>query len=305
MKKLSHIQPFAGNQPPTQRPPAFRKHLVLLSCFALFATCLLSCGTVQVYKEPALPVFHSGEEALQITGKADSLRVVTFNIRKAIKTTLAASELQQFPKTKNADVYLLQEMDEKGVKEIAKILGLNYLYFPVVYKTSAKKDIGNAILTRGAITCAEKLLLPHPKPLSKSRREVTIAEVTVHGEKILVYSVQTETVVMSRKNRMDQVDAIIDHAKAQLPAYKYVLIGGDFNTLFTKSSKMAVKKFESNGFDWSTASVGTTARAFLGLIKPRHDYIFSKGLKLMEAGKIEASKSSDHFPVLATFSMKP
>ncbi|HEU4902236.1 MAG TPA: endonuclease/exonuclease/phosphatase family protein [Flavisolibacter sp.] len=238
----------------------------------------------------------------QTTAPTDSLRVVTFNIRKAEKIELATAELQQLQKTKNIDVFLLQEMDEQGAAAIAKSLGLNYLYIPIVYRTSAKKDVGNAILTKGAIECPEKLLLPHAKPLSKSRRLVTIAEVTVNQEKILVYSVQTETVVMSRKKRMDQVEAILEHVRLQAPSYKYVLIGGDFNTLFTKSSKLAIDKFRGNGFDWSTATVGTTARAFFGFVKPRHDYIFSKGLRPMNASKMEASKSSDHYPVLATFS---
>lgn len=252
------------------------KRLVVHSLSLLCLTGLLSCGTVQVYNAPDRPVFHSGEEAPQKTEQTGTLSVVTFNIRRAIKTSLAASELQQLQNTKNADVFLLQEMDESGVREIAKRLNLNYLYIPAVYNNSLKKDIGNAILTKGTIDCPEKLLLPHAKPLSKSRRLATIAEVTVHGEKILVYSVQTETVVMSRKKRMDQVDAIIEHARLQLPAFKYVLIGGDFNTLFSKSSRLAVEKFRNNGFDWSTATVGTTANAFFGLIKPKHDYFFPK-----------------------------
>ncbi|HEU4634319.1 MAG TPA: endonuclease/exonuclease/phosphatase family protein, partial [Flavisolibacter sp.] len=206
--------------------------------------------------------------------------------------------------TETADIYLLQEMDEKGVREIANSLSLNYVYIPVVQKTSSKKDIGNAILSKGPIACFEKLLLPHAKPLSNSRRLVTIAEVTIHREKILVYSVQTETVVMSNKKRMEQVDAIIAHARMRLPGYKYVLIGGDFNTLFTRSSRLAVAKFRESGFEWSTETVSTTARAFFGVIKPKHDYIFSKGLKFINASKMETSKSSDHYPVLATFSMK-
>lgn len=308
MKALSFIRLYMTGRYLAIGVQIFRdylhKHAALLFLL-LFVAGLLSCGTVKVYNDPDRPVFHSREEPSQPTEQKDSLRVVTFNIRKAIKTGLAASELQQSPKTRNADVFLLQEMDEKGVQEIANTLCLNYLYIPVVHNVSARKDIGNAILTKGRIDCPEKLLLPHAKPLSKSRRLVTIAEVTVHGEKILVYSAQTETVVMSRKKRMDQVDAIIEHARLQSPAYKYVLVGGDFNTLFSKSSKLAVEKFRSNGFDWSTATVGTTASAFFGLIKPKHDYIFSKGLKLIDASKMEESKSSDHYPVLATFSMKP
>lgn len=276
--------------------------LALPSSLLLFVTSFVSCGTLQVYNEPDRPVFQFQDEVSQTKAPTDSLRVVTFNIRKAEKIELATAELQQLQKEKNIDVFLLQEMDEQGAAAIAKSLNLNYLYIPVVYKSSSKKDVGNAILTNGTIDCPEKLLLPHAKPLSKSRRLVTIAEVTLHQEKILVYSVQTETVVMSRKKRMDQVEAILEHLRLQAPNYKYVLIGGDFNTLFTKSSKLATDKFRRNGFDWPTATVGTTARAFFGFIKPRHDYIFSKGLKPMNATKMEESKSSDHFPVLATFS---
>lgn len=230
--------------------------------------------------------------------QTDSLNVLTFNIKKAAKTQVAILELQNFEKTNKVDVYLLQEMDVKSVAAIAKELSLNYLYFPIAFY---KKNIGNAILTRGTINHFEKLVLPHSKWLSKRLRHVTIGEVTIHQKNIMIYSVHTETVMMGRKNRMDQIDAIIKHAKKLLANYKYVLIGGDFNTLFTKDAQLAVEKFNTGGFDWSTAKVGTTARAFSGLIKPRHDYFFSRGLQVTNAYKIATSKSSDHCPVFATF----
>ncbi len=276
-------------------------HFSIKPALLLFVTCLLSCRTVQVYDDPDQPNFYSGEKNSPITHRADSLNVVTFNIKKAEKIQLATSELQDVEKARNIDIYLLQEMDEKGVEAIARDLGLNYLYIPIVYDESAKKNIGNAILTKGKIECPEKLILPHSKWLSKSRRDVTIGEVNIHQKKILVYSVHTETMMMSRKNRMDQLDAIIEHARLQSPNYKYVLIGGDFNTLFSKAANLAVEKFNTSGFDWSTAMVGSTATAFFGLIKPRHDYFFSTGLKVINACKIESSKSSDHYPVFATF----
>lgn len=283
-------------------PQHLRNRLALRIPFFLSLASLFSCGTVHVYNEADQPVFRSNEEKPQPVEGTDSLNVVTFNIKKAEKIELASSELRQLQETKNVDVYLLQEMDEQGVETIAKNLDLNYLYIPVVYNESLKKNMGNAILTRGTITRPEKLLLPHAKPLSKSRRQVTIAEVTIQQKKILVYSVHTETMVMSLKNRMDQVDAIIEHASQQLPDYKYVLIGGDFNTLSQKNGQMAIDKFRSNGFNWSSSSAGKTASAFFGLLKPRHDYIFSKGLNVTDCYKIESSKSSDHFPVFATFS---
>lgn len=286
--------------------PANRDKLVALPfLLAVFVTTLLSCGTVKVYKELDQPVFRSKEETVQPTAATDSLNVVTFNIKKALKVDLAASELQQFQKSKPVDVYLLQEMDEKGVAEIAARLGLNYLYIPIVFKTSSQKNIGNAILTPGTITHPEKLLLPHKKWLSNWRRHVTIAEVTIHEKKVLVFSVHTETMVMSRKKRMDQVEAIIEHANQQLPHYQYVLIGGDFNTLLTKDGQLAIDRFHRNGFNWSTANAGKTASAFFGLVKPRHDYIFTKGLQVADSYKIASSRSSDHYPVFASFRFLP
>lgn len=267
----------------------------------LLGAGLFSCRSVQVYKEPDKPLFYSNEKNSRAAGQADSFNVVTFNIKKAEKIQLAISELQQLEKSRNIDIYLLQEMDEKGVKAIAKELGLNYLYIPIVYDKSDKKNIGNAILTKGTIECPEKLILPHSKWLSKCRRDVTVGEVNIDQKKILVYSVHTETIMMSRKNRIDQVDAIIENAKMQLPNYQYVLIGGDFNTLFSKAGDRTVKEFNSNGFNWATDTLGSTARAFFGLLKPRHDYFFSSGLKLINTCKIETSRSSDHFPILASF----
>ena len=277
------------------------KKFAIKSSLPLFVTCLLSCGTIQVYNDPAKPVFYFNEKNLQSNGQADSLNVITFNIKEAEKIQLATFELQQLEKTRNVDVYLLQEMDEKSVKTIASELSLNYLYIPIVYNKLIKKNIGNAILTKGTIEKPEKLILPHSKWLNRRRRHITIGEVNIHEKKILVFSVHTETAMMSRKNRMDQVDAIIEHARMQLPNYKYVLIGGDFNTLFSKDAQLVVEKFNGNGFDWSTATVGSTAKAFSGLIKPTHDYLFSRGLKLMNACKINTSKSSDHYPIFASF----
>jgi hypothetical protein len=46
----------------------------------------------------------------------DTLVVVSFNIEKAEKIDLAISELRKFESKLPVDVYLLQEMDEKGVE---------------------------------------------------------------------------------------------------------------------------------------------------------------------------------------------
>ena len=283
-----------------RKPSPLFVAVILLTIGSMF-----SCRSVQFYQKTDGPFYYSGLDSFDTKQDSDSLNVVTFNIKKAEQIDLAIAELQQFEQTKNVDVYLLQEMNETGAEAIAKALHMNYLYIPIVYDRADQKNIGNAILSRGTITHPEKLILPHAKWQNQQRRDVTIGEINIHHKKILVYSVHTETFAMSKEKRMDQVDAIITHAKQQSPNYQYVLIGGDFNTLFTKDGKWVVDKFTGNGFDWSTSTVGSTARAMHGLIKPRHDYLFSKGLTVAHTGRIEASKSSDHYPIISTFVYKP
>ncbi|WP_431209634.1 endonuclease/exonuclease/phosphatase family protein [Puia sp. P3] len=141
---------------------------------------LLSCHTLKFYGDAGKPIFTSVPGSTVATGPADSLNVVTFNIKKARKIQLAITEMQRLQSTTPVDIYLLQEMNEEGVQEIAGGLGLNYLYIPFSYDKADKKDIGNAILTKGAIQHFGKLILPHAKWQNRQRRGVTVGEVTIH-----------------------------------------------------------------------------------------------------------------------------
>jgi endonuclease/exonuclease/phosphatase family metal-dependent hydrolase len=275
------------------------KAFIKLTC-NLLLICLSACRALDFYGDPDKPIFISGKKEMASTEPADSLNVVTFNIKKARKIPLAISELKQLAKETPVDIYLLQEMNEEGVEAIATELGLNYLYIPIAYDKSDRKDIGDAILTTGTIERPEKLILPHAKWQNQQRRCVTIGEVNIHQRKILVFSVHTETVAMSRKMRMDQVDSIVRYGQQESLQYKYVVIGGDFNTAFPKYSRAVVNKFDSIGFDWQTAKVGSTAKAMMGLVTPVSDYLFSRGFAYMNAYAMRGSKSSDHYPVVAT-----
>lgn len=261
---------------------------------------LFSCRALDFYGDGDKPICYSGNNGSTGQGNGDSLTVVTFNIKKARKIELAIAEMKQLEKKDPVDIYLLQEMDEQGVEAIAADLGFNYLYIPIAYDKGDRKNIGNAILTKGTISNPGKLILPHAKWQNQQRRAVTIGEVEVRQRKILVLSVHTETIMMSRRMRMDQVDSIVRYARQESSHYKYVLVGGDFNTAFPQYSRSVVKEFSSIGFDWLTANVGSTAKATMGLVRPTNDYLFSRGFSLMNAYAIRSSRSSDHYPVLAT-----
>jgi endonuclease/exonuclease/phosphatase family metal-dependent hydrolase len=277
------------------------KSFVDKKAFLLLLVILLSCGTVQFYEGPDEPVFVSNEVNDTSPATSDSLTVISFNIAKAEKIQEAIEELMVFERTTPVDIYLLQEMDEGGVQSIAKELQLNYLYIPIVFNKLLKKNIGNAILTKGTIGDHKKLVLPHKKWVNGRRRHATVGEVTIRNKRILVFSVHTETSSMGRKKRLAQWDAILEHARSQSPGYRYMVIGGDFNTLFPKDAEEIVQKFSLEGFAWATAGIGHTAEALFGLIKPKEDYIFSKGLQAINASKLGGSKASDHYPIYATF----
>jgi endonuclease/exonuclease/phosphatase family metal-dependent hydrolase len=261
---------------------------------------LFSCHTLTFYGNADRPFFVSHGKEVADAASSDTLNVVTFNIKKSRKIELAISEMKQLEKQTPIDIYLLQEMNENGVEAIATALRLNYLYIPIAYDKSDKKNIGNAILTKGTIEHPKKLILPYAKWQNQQRRDVTIGEVNFDQKKILVFSVHTETIAMSRKMRVGQVDSVIHYVQQASSHYKYVLIGGDFNTAFPGYSQLVVNKFKSIGFDWQTSKVGSTAKAMMGLVRPVSDYLFSKGFECRNAYAIRSSHSSDHYPVFAT-----
>jgi len=264
-----------------------------LSGLLIFSVFLVSCGTLHIYEDPGKPVFISNEHTAIAR---DSLVVLSFNIKKSEKIELAIEELKKFQRTTPIDIFLLQEMDEAGVKLIAETFRLNYLYFPIVHYKMRKQDIGNAILAKGTIRKPEKLILPNKKWVNGRKRHATVGEVSSGAGKILVYSVHTETSAMGRRKRMEQFDAILEHAGSQ-KEYSYIVAGGDFNTLYKKDAGTLIQKFHSAGFHCANDSVVSTSKALFGLIQPKLDYIFVRGFNSVSGGKIDSSEASDHLPV--------
>src|SRR4051794_12500349 len=89
-------------------PLPVQKHIyqgyLTKSPLLFFIACLLSCGTVKVYNDPGKPVYLSNEKTFEIANRADSLTVLTFNIKEAEKIKLAIAELKDFGTTRNIDI---------------------------------------------------------------------------------------------------------------------------------------------------------------------------------------------------------
>jgi endonuclease/exonuclease/phosphatase family metal-dependent hydrolase len=78
----------------------------------------------------------------------DHFKVVNWNIKFGEKIDKAIEAFRDVEALKNADLILLQEMDEDGVKRIAYDLGLNYVYYPASIHDRTGRAFGNAILAR-------------------------------------------------------------------------------------------------------------------------------------------------------------
>jgi endonuclease/exonuclease/phosphatase family metal-dependent hydrolase len=252
---------------------------------------LVSCGPIRNYDDPTEP-FYDGHFAGEVPIPGDKIKIVTWNLsfsknlEPAIDTLTRVDELQQ------ADILLLQEMDEVGVERIARELGYNYVYYPASIHRRHNKNFGNAILTRWEIREHEKILLPNSGSSSKHTRNAVKAKILIGDQEIIAYSVHLETfwILQQRTNR--QAAYLRNHFEGdEYP----VFVGGDFNSLTGGSILYMEQLFSQSGLHRLSKNTGHTFE-YLG-IKLTLDHIFGSGTNSFDSGVWRGSDASDHFPI--------
>ena len=219
-------------------------------------------------------------------GAGDTVRVVSFNIEFALRIDSALAVLQSEPELRDADIVLLQEMDEPGTKRIAQALGMAYVYYPASYRRQTARDFGNAILSHWPIRDDRKVLLPHLARIGRTQRTATGATVMVAGNALRVYSAHLATVVnSSRQQRADQLLEILNDAAL----FERVIVGGDMN------DPALGLVAENMGYSWPTREGPRTA------VVGRLDHFFVRGVKLPQqqvSGTVVNNRNaSDHRPI--------
>lgn len=261
-----------------------------LLCTVLTGALLVSCMVPTNYLEPDVPKYKE-DCAPPSLSPGNTIKVVTFNIAYAKNIDRAIYELSKQPELQDADILLLQEMDHDGTHRIAQALHYNYVYYPASIHPLNGKHFGNAILSKWPISEEAKILLPHKNPVSKQVRIAVFATITIGNDRINVYNIHAETIVLRRSKRLDQVKALINHISGQRPL-EYIIAGGDFNTVRKKNIETITQLFNDVGLERATEQVGATSKIFLPL-----DHIYTKGLHVVDAGKVKNTEASDHFPV--------
>lgn len=238
----------------------------------------------------------AGEYAPELSAFEGELTVITWNIRFAEEVETAVSELQTIPELQDADILLLQEMDEQGVDIIARELGYNYVYYPASVHSHHNRNFGNAILAKWPITDDKKLMLPHENPSNEQQRNAVVGTVTIEGEEIRVYSVHTETYWLSQSRRNAQAEAMVADILAE-PEQGLVIVGGDFNSVTDADGEDLDDIFALAGLERVSAGAGPSVEvAGVGI---EADHLFARGFTPKDNGVYQNTTASDHFPVWA------
>lgn len=274
----------------------------VLLLLLLGAAVAVGCGGRGLnYVDPGLPFY--GEDAAAVAGTttaaaaagAETLRVVTFNIKFGEHVELAIDQLRR-GRLRGADVVLLQEMDSEGMRTIADSLGGDWVYYPAVIHPRTGRQFGNGIVSRFPILSHRKLILPH-RDANGLQRVAVLAELDVGGRRLRVVCLHLGTWILPGE-RVDQVRAVVDSLLGgEAPA----VVGGDFNTMLDQDLRRIRDVLRRDDFEEATGTVRWSYRVgLLGItfLRPALDHIFVRGLEVLGAGRAARDlHASDHWPL--------
>lgn len=238
-------------------------------------------------------VVGEGHDAVPPHRSTDSIRVVSWNIQFGVNVEAATRELAEYPAMQDADIILLQEMDEVGTAAMAASLSLNWVYAaPGVHKQSGR-NFGNAVLSPWPLGTPDVVRLPYKSAVNGQVRVLVHTDVTVCGMSIDVGSVHTEVPSLSSPKRLRQFDQI-GLAASSWPNRRLV-IGGDFNTITKRGVRAVAERMAAVGAERVTEGVGPTLRRRGQEFAL--DHVFARGLRRIDAGVVHGTTASDHRPL--------
>ena len=270
----------------------------------------ISCKTSYrySYEQEELPKFTADFRKQSISNKGDSnIKIVSFNIELS-KEIEASIDLLQSGELADADILLLQEMDEHGVDEIAQALSLQYIYYPSSNHPKEKTNLGNSVLTKGEIIQTEKIKLPYPSAYPKPfqfknylfRKTATVAHILINGQTIIAASTHAPAVLPTPKRKVFAQELV---RELELIDSDFLIVGGDFNTFGAADMEATVIPFKTEEYNWATKDIGSTVSEVKPILRslPKSlfqlDHMFVKNLNVLNAGKLDQKGVSDHLPI--------
>jgi endonuclease/exonuclease/phosphatase family metal-dependent hydrolase len=237
--------------------------------------------------------FHGGSCARVDPMVPSELLVVSWNVQFGVQAAAAAAALKTNPQLYDADVVLLQEMDEHGTELVANALGFEYVYVPASVHPQTGRNFGNAVLSRWPLTDHGVVFLPYTSSVQGQPRQVVYAVVHLGDVQIRAGSVHTEVPTLSPPKRRRQFAAIGDIARSW--EHEPLVIGGDFNTLTRRGIDAVSSRLLPIGAHRVTTGAGPTLRR--GGREFFLDHIYARSFTAVSCGVVADLDASDHRPL--------
>jgi len=269
--------------------------LIFLLMFYIFAAN--SCSMLpQNFNDPQGPVY-LGEYATEPASYNGRIKLVTWNLRHGERVDEAIKTLQNGEPLRDADVVLLQEMDEVGVERMARALSYNYVFYPAIFNPRHGKSQGNAILTKWPIRSYSKTVLPKLGSELMQTRISVKATIVVNEVEVDVYNEHLETLWLLPLRVNYQADYLV----RQIDPKRISIVAGDFNSWNNLVIAYLEQLFNDIGFVRVSAGTGYTFKA--GLLRLTLDHIFTNHEEDFRVGIWRNTDASDHYPLWVDLEM--
>jgi endonuclease/exonuclease/phosphatase family metal-dependent hydrolase len=255
----------------------------------LFFIIVATRTPAENYIDEEGPVY-TGSYAEKPEGFDGSLKVVSWNLNFATRVDKAIDEFRNTPELNEADIILLQEMDEDGAEKMVQSLGYNYVYYPAAVHRRHNRKFGNAILSRWPLLETNKIILSDSLGGLKHNRIAVRALIDLGEYQIAAYSVHMDMVWMLPGQNRTQLDVLVDRVGMEdLSA----VIGGDFNSWTSGSITQLEERFGEIGLLRVSQGTGPTIKTYGG-VRLTLDHIFASEVFESQAGVWQQPEVSDH-----------
>ncbi len=222
----------------------------------------------------------------------NSFNILCWNVAKLTLKSSYKNYLKSLIENENINILLLQEV-KKCIAQELDIYDFSYILSPNI---QTKRHIFG-VLSAFKISCENDLsLLTKKRELIYATHKVSlITKHKIHNEKKLMIVNLHAINFVKNSDFYDELQKIKSSVKSHKDA---MIIAGDFNTWNTKRVNY-LKEFT---YDLSLKKVDfNNEKNVKKIFTNSLDYIFYRGLKLIDSKVINSKNISDHNPIIATF----
>lgn len=235
-----------------------------------------------------------------------SFTVLSWNVYRNYRARRLAASLEQLMERYAPDVLLFQEAPVYASSRFADLplfAGLHARYAPVhlIHRPGGRLNFlhsGQLTLSKLPLETTEVYELPplpsrtRPGASRKGtiRRNVLYTRLRLGSTAVGLYNVHFENRA-GPAGRARQARHLLEIIRSG--PEEVVVVGGDFNSRFTRTLETSLRLFAAEGFLDPFRHVGPAWR-------PRLDYILLRGAEVLEADELRV-RGSDHRPVLLRF----